>query len=111
MCCYINPQHLPVVFTNFYARSPVEGHNARRERTSFTAPTIMKSNRILVPDGFIVEHQLASASVPVSGALMQQKCEVKRVSQSARAKHEVGPSPFGFIPSSAPVVVRRWPKL
>lgn len=58
-----------------------------------------------------MEREPINVSAPDADALMQEKRSVMRVSQSARSKREHGPSPFAFIPSSAPVVVRRWPKI
>lgn len=53
------------------------------------------------------EHVAESRDVAVP--LAQQKMAVKQISKSANTR-SVSSGSFAFVPASAPVQVRRWPK-
>ncbi|WP_430421885.1 hypothetical protein [Methylibium petroleiphilum] len=46
-----------------------------------------------------------------AGSLAEHKCAVKTASKSARVEVAGDHKSFAFVPPSAPVKVRHWPKL
>lgn len=90
-------------------------------RAQFCVPrmqTIPRCSQLLVAmkPVRIVAIDKASASGNVqrhvfSGSLADHKCAVKTVSKSARPEGAGSHKAFAFVPPSAPVKVRHWPKI